>query len=297
MDKKKAIITGASRGIGKGIAFSLAKDGCDLALSYYDGGTDSYALEVKREIERTFHCRCEIFESDFQREGEAKKFARNAVRALGGVDILVNNGCNPIHGGSVLDIKEKELDGILTSFLYSNVLITREAARVMVQNKVRGNIINITSGRAVAVLPNAGLYGGMKDAITQMSRSFALDLAPYGIRVNCIAPGYIKVRTKEEMAAQGISAEEIRFRENLEKQVPLYGRAGSPEDIGNAVSWLASSKADYVTGSVVSVDGGFFLPGQREDMPFEGCEDLGWTYFKRKTGDEWPRIASRRGAL
>lgn len=287
MRRKRAIVTGASRGVGKGIACCLAEDGYELVISYFDGGKESYAADTCETIRNKYGVNCTAIPSDFEKKDAPKAFIHEALDILGGVDVLVNNGCNPIHGGSILDVQEDALDGMLQSFLRSNVIISREAARDMLKRQIKGNIINITSGRAVTVLPNAGLYGGMKAAITQFSRSFALDLAPYGIRINCIAPGYIKVREIEEMREQGLSEKQINFRLALEKRVPLGGEAGKPSDIGNAVVWLASDKARYVTGSVVTVDGGFFLPGQREEMEEEGTEDMGWTFFKRKDGSEW----------
>ena len=281
---RKAIVTGASRGIGRGIALCLAREGYDLAVSYYS--KPELAMTLSEEIKKTYGRNCFIFQADFQSPGVAEKFIFDAVKALDGVDLLVNNGMKPVLGGSVLDLDESVIDGMLNSYLRSTFLMTREVARYMVRNNKKGNIINITSGRADRALPRGGLYGGLKAAINHATRSFALDLAPYGIRVNCVAPGYIKVRTREEYYAEGWDKKSVDDMVRLEKMVPL-GRAGKPEEIGEAVAWVASEKASYMTGAVLTVDGALFLPGMPEETPNEGEELLGLTYFKRRSGKEW----------
>jgi len=281
---KKAILSGGSRGIGRGIALCLARDGYDLAISHYDK-TDQYVESLAKEIEaygRSFVS----FKADFREVGEAENFVHEAVKALGSVDLLVNCGLHLVMGGSILDIDSDELEGMLHSFLRANVLITREVARYMVKYDVKGNIINISSARADRAMPEAGLYGGFKAAINHASRSFALDLAPYGIRVNCVSPGYIQVRTNKEFAQEGLTPEQIEDKVALMEKVPL-GRVGYPSEVGEAVAFLASEKAAYITGISLNIDGGLFLPGMPETRPEPGCEYRGWTYFKPRDGKEW----------
>lgn len=283
-ETKKAILSGASRGIGRGIALCLAREGYDLAVSYFDRN-DDYILSLVKEVEALGR-KCVYFKADFREVGAAEKFVHDAIAALGHVDLLVNSGLHLVMGGSILDIDENELEGMLHSFLRAGILITRETARHMVKNGIKGNIINVSSARADRAMPEAGLYGGFKAAINHMSKSFALDLAPYGIRVNCVAPGYIQVRTNEEFAAEGLTAEQIEDKMELMKKVPL-GRVGRTDEVGEAVAFLASEKAAYITGIALNIDGGLFLPGMPETRPEPGCEYRGWTYFRPRTGEEW----------
>jgi len=285
---KKAIVTGASRGVGRGIAFALAEAGYDLVVSYskkYDFG-DKYVMEMAEEMEKRYGRTCHYIDADFYLKDTAEQFIKEAVKKLGGLDLLVNNGMKPVLGGSILDIDGDVLDNMMNSYIRSTFLMMRFACRYMVKNKIAGNVINITSGRADRALPGGGIYGGLKAAIQHASRSFALDVAPYGIRVNCVAPGYIKVRTREEYREEGWTEKAIDDMIRLEGMVPL-GRPGKPEEIGNAVAWLASEKAAYITGTVLTVDGALFLPGMPEDTPTDGAEYRGWTYFKPRETDDW----------
>ena len=192
--RKKAIVTGASRGIGRGIIRELAAAGYDIAFSY-----------------RT-------------REDEAKEAAEE-IRTMG-------------------------------SFAWY--------ARYMKAHEVKGCIINITSSRAERAYPGDCVYGGIKAAVNRASQSMALDLAPYGIRVNCVAPGAICIRTPEEIKAEGRTELE-GFWESLGERIPM-GRNGTPKDIGRAVVFLASENAAYITGEVLRVDGGLILPGMPEKV-------------------------------
>lgn len=147
----------------------------------------------------------------------------------------------------------------------------QEAARYMVKNKVRGSLINITSSRGERAYAGDFLYGGLKAGLNRAIQSIALDLAPYGIRVNNVAPGAVRVRDKQELVNQG----KIDFWDDLGKKIPLE-RCGMPEDIGEAVAFLASEKASYITGTTLRIDGGLILPGMPEHVLPE--EDFnGWS--------------------
>lgn len=282
---KKAILSGASRGIGRGIALALAENGYDLAVSYFDP-TEEYVNSLVKEVEKLGR-KCVYFKADFRETGTAEAFARDAIKALGGVDLLVNSGLHLTMGGSILDVDSDELEGMLHSFLRANTLITREIARYMVKYKVKGNIVNVSSGRAERAMPAAGLYSAFKAALNMMTKSFSLDLAPYQIRVNAVSPGYIQVRTWEELEEQGLTPEQIEDRKELVGKVPL-GRMGSTREVGEAVVFLASEeKAGYITGANIVIDGGLFLPGMPEERPEPGAEYRGWTYHKPRTGEEW----------
>lgn len=141
----------------------------------------------------------------------------------------------------------------------------------MVKNKVRGSLINITSSRGERAYAGDFLYGGLKAGLNRAIQSIALDLAPYGIRVNNVAPGAVRVRDKQELVNQG----KTDFWDDLGKKIPLE-RCGMPEDIGEAVAFLASEKASYITGTTLRIDGGLILPGMPEHV-LPGEDFNGWS--------------------
>ena len=286
--RKKALITGGERGIGRGIAFALADAGYDIAFSYYEK-----EQQAKEAVERTMEglqkrgAKGYPFSADLSEKDGAGKFFDQGIKALGGLDLMVNNaGVNKPK--AIQDFTEENLDYLLTLDLRTYLMMMHYASRYMIDHGVKGNIINITSSRGERVYPNCGLYCGMKAGIARAVEAFALDLAPYGIRINNVAPGAVRIRTKEEMAAMdhgadtdyfwdkrfldGADAVESDFWDELGKKIPL-GRAALPEDIANAVVFLSSEKASYITGVTLRVDGGLILPGMPEGS---ARSDEGW---------------------
>lgn len=272
MGRKKAIVTGASRGIGRGIALCLAEEGYDLAISYYS--KEEEALEVKKEIESRFQTTCAVFGARLEEKGAGIRLLEQAVEELGGLDLLVNNAGVTIMD-HFLDLTEETLDFLIALDFKNYLLMTREAARYMANNKIHGNVINITSSRGERAYPGDAVYGGLKAGLNRAIQSIALDLAPYGIRINNVAPGAICIRTKEEIEQDEALRGQVPadFWELLGKRIPL-GRSGTPEDIGRAVAFLASEQASYITGVTLRVDGGLILPGMPEKQ--EGDADWGW---------------------
>ena len=279
---KKAIITGGSRGIGKGIALALAQEGYDVAISY--ASKKDAAEELAKQIEEQHGRKCYFYQASLEIPGECNKLFEQAVDDLGGLDVLVNNAgltiCEPLQ-----DITEEKLDHLLNLDFRSFVLMMRNAARYMIDHKVKGSIINITSSRGERAYPECGIYCGLKAGLNHAIKAFALDVASYGIRVNNVAPGATRVRTKEELAKMesGTDADyfwreeykdkskpiESDFWDELGEAIPLC-RAGTPEDIGNAVAFLASEKASYITGITLRIDGGLILPGMPEGFAGQG---------------------------
>ena len=159
----------------------------------------------------------------------------------------------------------------------------------MKDHKIKGCIINITSSRGERSYPNCGLYCSMKAGLNRAIEAFALDVAPFGIRINNVAPGAVRIRTKEELAAMKYGGDTdyfwskefldaskpiaSDFWDELGKKIPL-GRAALPEDIANAVIFLSSDKASYITGITLRVDGGLILPGMPEGS---AATDSGWS--------------------
>lgn len=267
---KKAIVTGASRGIGKGIAMCLAAEGYDLAISY--ASKKEEAEKVAEQIRETYHTRCLIYQAALQEKGAGKALFDRAVADLGGLDLLVNNAGLTIFE-SLQDIQEETLDLLINLDFKNYILMMREAANYMIASGTKGNIINITSSRGEQSYPEDGLYGGLKAGLNRAICSFALDVSQYGIRINNVAPGAIRIRTREELI-EGGNVAMADFWDELGNRIAL-GRSGLPEDIGHAVAFLASDKASYITGTTLRVDGGLILPGMPE-MITEGLKPGEW---------------------
>ena len=276
---KKAIVTGGESGIGKGIVKALAKEGYEIESSYYY--EKEIVDEVKKEIE-TAGGKITFFRADLTEKDGPHKFFDEAVSCLGGLDLLVNNAATSIPE-SLQDLKDEHTDYILSLSLRSYIVLMHDAATYMIKNSIKGNIVNITSTRGERAYPNAGIYEAAKAGLKQSIKCFALDVAPYGIRINNVAPGAIRVRTKKEIAAiknptvsdyywkeafRDVNEEEAEnvpdFWDELGECIPL-GRSGLPEDIANAVCFLASEKASYITGVTINVDGGLILAGMPEN--------------------------------
>ena len=267
---KKAIVTGASRGIGKGIAMCLAAEGYDLAISY--ASKKEEAEKVAEQIRETYHTRCLIYQAALQEKGAGKALFDRAVADLGGLDLLVNNAGLTIFE-SLQEIKEETLDLLINLDFKNYILMMREAANYMIASGTKGNIINITSSRGEQSYPEDGLYGGLKAGLNRAICSLALDVSQYGIRINNVAPGAIRIRTREELI-EGGNVAMADFWDELGNRIAL-GRSGLPEDIGHAVAFLASDKASYITGTTLRVDGGLILPGMPE-MITEGLKPGEW---------------------
>ena len=238
---KIAIVTGASQGIGRGIALKLAKEGYDIAFSFFSA--TQRAEELCAEIQSTTAQRCAMYCVDMRKDGAGAKFVNQVSEEMGVPCVLVNNA-GRTRMESILDMTPETVDELINLDL-KNYLFCMQAAAT----------------RAERAYPCDAVYGGVKAALNRASQSAALDLAPYGIRVNCVAPGAIAVRSKEYL--QKLSIIPVDFWDELGTRIPL-GRSGTPEDIANAVAFLASDQASYITGEILRVDGGLILPGMPE---------------------------------
>ncbi|MBR1561107.1 MAG: SDR family oxidoreductase [Clostridia bacterium] len=281
MDRRKAIITGGEIGMGRGIALVLAEEGYDIAFSYYPKSENAEAsVETTLSLLGERGAKGWPFPSDLSGPNAPRAFFEKAVDALGGLDLLVNNaGVNiPL---PLQDITEANFDYLVSLDLRAYVMMMHYAARYMIDNGVKGCIVNVSSSRGERAYANAGIYCGIKSCLNRMAEAFALDLAPHGIRVNNVAPGAVRVRSDEELLAMthGRATDYFWNKEFLKNpelvkdndfwdllgpRIPL-GRVGLPEDIGRAIAFLASEKASYITGVTLRVDGGLILPGMPED--------------------------------
>lgn len=277
---KKVAITGGSRGIGRGIVRRLARDGYDVSFTYSSPRGKVQAEALVQEIIEKYGVKCFAHQASLDEKGVAEKFVREAYEELEGLDLLVcNAGQSLVH--SIYEMDEKTIDFLINLDFRSYLMAAREAGKIMGENKIKGNIIFISSCRGIRAFPYDELYGGLKAGLIRSIQTFALDLAPYGIRANCISPGPIRVRTSEEMREEGVCEQEIEDLDNLWKQLPLE-RMGTPEDIANAVAFLASEEASYISGANLVIDGAASLPGIPENRPKEDEEFRTWCNFKRR---------------
>lgn len=278
MERKKAIVTGGSSGIGRGIVYCLAEAGYDIAFSYRNHGESAQAvLRALRAAypDGRFACFC----AQLSEPGAGKKLFHEAVEALDGLDLMVNNAGVTILE-SLFDLTEETMDYLLNLMYRNYILMMKEAAAYMAANGVRGSIVNISSTRAGSVHPGDAIYGSIKAGLNRAIQSFALDAAPYGIRINNIMPGATRRYTaEEEKTADPAHIAKIAY---LSKRIPLE-RYGTPEDVGNLVVFLASDKAAYITGESIRVDGGLSLPGLAETA--READACGWGRVDRQI--EW----------
>lgn len=271
MSNKKAIITGGSKGIGRGIVEKLASLQYDVVFSYGRHQEDAYSLRDR--IRSQYGVRCACYPAALEVPGNGKLFFEKAVADLGGCDLLVNNaGVTKMQ--NILEMTDETMDYMLNLNFRNYLILMREAARYMVKHEIRGSIVNITSSRSQRAYPSDAIYGGIKAGLNRAIESIALDLAPYGIRVNNVAPGAIRIRTSEEIKKEFGDRVPVTFWDTLGSRIPLE-RAGTPADIANAVSFLASEEASYITGITIRVDGGLILPGMPEVISKDDS-DRGW---------------------
>ena len=246
---KVALVTGASRGIGAGIAIVLARYGADVALNYVRGKEQAEA--VCRDIEALGRKALPI-QADVTDKNSTQKMVAEVEQVLGPVSILVNNaGHNPVR--TILEIEEEDWDWVLDLNLKAYYRCTKSVIRGMMERK-DGRIINITSisGQRGGLSGDVD-YSAAKAGIMGFTRALARWAAPSGILVNAIAPGYIVTEQLIELVNQNPE----RFTKRIE-DIPLK-RLGTPEEIGEVVAFLAGPGGSYIVGEVITVNGGIHI--------------------------------------
>lgn len=242
---KVALITGGSGGIGRSIALELSKEGADIAISYM--GNKEKALEVVEELEEN-GVKALALKADVTKSEEVDEMFKNIEDSLGKVDILVNNA-GITKDGLLIRMKEEDWEAVMDTNLKGVFLCTKRAARPMMKNRY-GKIINISSVVGVSGNIGQGNYSASKAGIIGFTKSMAKELASRGIRVNAVAPGFIKTQMTDVLKDE--------VKKAMIEQIPL-GEFGDTQDIGNLVVFLASEKSDYITGQVINVDGGMVM--------------------------------------
>jgi NAD(P)-dependent dehydrogenase (short-subunit alcohol dehydrogenase family) len=241
---KTALVTGSSKGVGKGIALELARCGCDVAVNYHSdaAGAEATAAEITAMGRQAFAVAANVGVS-----ADVDRMFTTISQRFPRLDILVNNA-GVQTWKPLLDLEEAEWDRTIQTNLKGCFLCTQRAARRM-KDHGSGRIINIGSGCNKIAFPNLVDYTASKGGIEMFTKVSALELARHNITVNCVAPGAIEIeRTKEETGD---------YAGTWAKLTPL-GRVGQPEDVARAVSFLASQAAGFITGQTIWVDGGLF---------------------------------------
>lgn len=242
---KRALVTGAGRGIGRAIALELAQAGADVVINY--AGSKSAAESVAMEC-RAQGVRAVAIQADISQADEVERLFAEAQTALGGVDILVNNA-GITRDSLLLRMPDEDIDSVLATNLRGAMLCARSAAKLMLKQR-SGRIISVSS--VVALRGNAGQanYAAAKAGLIGMSKSLARELAARNVTVNVIAPGFIKT----DMTAVLSESQQAQ----MIAEIPMK-RAGEPQEVAAVVRFLASDAAAYITGEVIAIDGGMAI--------------------------------------
>ena len=249
LNEKVAVVTGAGRGIGRSIAQGFSREGSAVVVNYLSSksGADRLAEEIAREGGKAIAVQADV--SDFN---QVQDMLASTVERFGRIDILVNNaGLDPnlrrIEEIGILEMSEEIWDRVINTNLKGTFLCSQAAARQMVKQQSGGRIIIISSIHAITTVPKYGAYAASKGGLNTLTKVLALELAPYGITVNTVAPGPIEIERVKEFPGYD--------RDKRSRQIPV-GRVGIPEDVANAVIFFTSEQAGYITGQVLYVDGG-----------------------------------------
>ncbi|MCM1043929.1 MAG: 3-oxoacyl-[acyl-carrier-protein] reductase [Candidatus Gastranaerophilales bacterium] len=245
LEGKIAVITGASRGIGRAIALEMARAHATVAINY--NGSRERAEVVRREIEE-IGGKAGVFQCDVSDFAACESFIKEVIREYGRIDILVNNA-GITRDGLLLGMSEEDFDKVLDTNLKGTFHCVRFASRQMLKQR-QGRIINLSS--VSGVTGNAGQvnYSASKAGVIGLTKAAARELASRHITVNAIAPGFIETEMTDALGEQA--------KEAAAKQIPL-GSFGKPEDVAHLAVFLASDQAAYITGQVIHVDGGMVM--------------------------------------
>ncbi|CAM1362498.1 3-oxoacyl-(acyl-carrier-protein) reductase FabG [Tenacibaculum sediminilitoris] len=242
LENKTAIITGATRGIGRGIALEFANQGCNVAFTYNSSVEAATALE--NEL-KELGVKAKGYQSNAAEFDAAQELAKNVLEEFGTIDVLVNNA-GITKDNLLMRISEDDFDKVIEVNLKSVFNLTKAVIRPMMKQRA-GSIINMSS--VVGLKGNAGQanYAASKAGILGFSKSVALELGSRNIRSNVVAPGFIETEMTAKLDEKVV--------EGWRNEIPLK-RGGSPKDIANACVFLASDMSSYITGQTLSVDGG-----------------------------------------
>ena len=249
LNGQAALVTGAEVGIGRATALALARAGADVAVHFY--ADEAGARDVAREIEALGR-RAATFGADLTKSGDVTRTVADAQSHFGRIDILVNNAGGLLGRHALVDMTDEFFHAVLDVNVLTTFLCCRAVAPGMI-GRGSGAIVNLTSLAAHnGGGPGASVYSAAKAAVLALTKAYAKELAPHGIRVNAVSPGLIggtpfhKTFTPPEAFAATV------------KTIPL-GRAGTPEDVANVIAFLAGAGAAYLAGETIEINGGMFM--------------------------------------
>jgi 3-oxoacyl-[acyl-carrier protein] reductase len=245
LDGKTALVTGGSRGIGRAIALKLAKEGANVAVNY--AGSEALANEVVEEIKQlgkdAIAIQCDVSNGD-----SVAEMIKETIAHFGSLDILVNNA-GITRDNLLMRMKESEWDDVINTNLKGVFHCTKAVSRQMMKQR-KGRIINITSIVGVTGNPGQANYVAAKAGVIGLTKTTAKELAQRNITVNAVAPGFITTDMTDNLPEDVKNA--------MLSQIPL-AKFGEPDDIANAVVFLASDESGYITGQTIHIDGGMYM--------------------------------------
>ncbi len=244
-ENKIALITGATRGIGKQIAITLANSGFDIVINYRKENKD--LEDTKKEIEEAGR-KCLAVQGDVSNYEDCERFIKEAIEKFGKIDVLVNNA-GITRDNLLMRMKKEDFQDVLNVNQVCTFKVTKNVIPYMMKAR-NGRIVNISS--VVGIVGNAGQtnYSASKAGIIGFTKSLAKEVASRNILVNAVAPGFIETNMTDVLKDE--------IKENIAKSIPLK-RMGKAEDVANVVKFLASKESSYITGQVINVDGGMIM--------------------------------------
>ena len=245
MERKVALVTGGSRGIGKEVAKEFAKNGYNLAINYVSDNTN--VEELQKEF-KELGAESLFIKTDVTNFNDCENMVKSIIEKYGRIDVLVNNA-GITKDNLLIRMKEEEFDKVININLKGTFNVTKNIVPYMIKQKL-GNIVNISS--VVGVVGNAGQcnYSASKAGIIGFTKSLAKELASRNIKVNAVAPGFIQTDMTDVLSDT--------VKENINSQIPLK-RMGTANEVAKVVYFLASDASSYITGQVINVDGGMVM--------------------------------------
>lgn len=256
LEDQVALVTGGGAGVGRGISLQLARAGCHVAIADLD---EEAAKRTAQEV-RTLGRKAISLRVDVRKQDETKAMVARTCAELGGLDVGVNNVGHPVAFNSVLDFTEEQWDAANALNIKATLFCAQAEAISMIERGVAGRIINVASTSGITGAPSICAYGAAKAGVIHLSKTMALELAPYDIRINCLVPGtHLTEAIRNTLESGGPQA---AFLEAAARGTPM-GRLGEPMETGGVAVFLASRLSAYMTGQFVVSDGGISITTNR----------------------------------